>query len=267
MPVVNAPATRETSGISTSAPTYLFNNYPFPTPPRLLQVWDDFYRYLATDWTVTAGSSGTAALADGVGGLLALTTAATNNDIEAIQTVKKSFGFTAGNQVWFACNVRLTNATNNALMAGLGNDFSALTPTDGVYFSKAAASTTLTAVIRQASTSTTLTLATGTSTMANATAYTLGFWYNGKDRINFYTTIGLAANGFNAPGNGAGYYSGGSQIAGSASSEAGSTYSLANLPAAATTLVAGVALKAGTTVAQVATLDFFLASQEVVERA
>jgi hypothetical protein len=266
MPVVYAPATRETSGVSTSGPGYLFNNYPQPTPPRILQVWDDFYRYLASDWTVTNGSTGAVAQADGVGGLVTFTTAATNNDIEAIQTVKKSFGFQTGCQVWFAVNVALTNATNNAFMAGLGNDFSALTPTDGVYFSKAAASTTLTAVVRASSTSTTLTLATGTSTMANATAYTLGFYYNGVNRINFYTTIGLAANGFNAPGNGAGYFSGGAQIAGSASSETGATYSLANLPATSTTLVAGAAIKAGTTVAQVATIDYFLASQEVVGR-
>lgn len=265
MPVVTAPATRETSGVSTSAPTYLFNNYPFPTPPRLMQVWDDFYRYLASDWTVT-GTTGTAAQADGVGGLLVLTTDAATNDVEGIQTVKKSFGFQTGCQMWFAINVKLTNATNNAFMAGVSNTFAALAPTDGVYFSKAAASTTLTAVIRASSTSTTLTLASGTSTMADATAYTLGFWYNGKDRLNFYTTIGLAANGFNAPGNGAGYYSGGSQIAASASSEAGSTYSLANLPATSTTLVAGAAIKAGTTVAQVATIDYFLASQEIVGR-
>ena len=265
MPVVTAPASRFTSGASTSAPTYLFNNYPRMTPPRVCELFNDFITYNAGDWTVT-GTTGTAALADGVGGLLVLTTDAANNDIEAIQTVKKSFAFTTGSQVWFAANFKLTNATNNAVMFGLGNDFSALAPTDGVYFSKAAASTTMTAVVRAASTSTTLTLNSSASTLANGTYYTFGFWYDGVSQLKFFSTVGLAANGFNAPGNGAGYYNGGSQVAGLASSEAGATYSLANLPATTTNLVAGFALKAGTTTAQVATVDYLLASCEVVGR-
>ncbi len=266
MPVVTAPATRETSGVSTSAPNYVFNNYPKPTPPRIYEYFNDFSTYAAGDWTVTAVGGGTSALSDANGGKLVATTGASTNDIQGNQLTKKTFAFTTGSQVWYSINIALTNATNAAFMAGLADSFVGLAPTDGVYFSKLAASTTLTAVIRAASTSTTVTLNSSARTMANATAYTLSFWYDGVSKLYFYTTIGLAANGFNAPGNGTGYYSGGSQIAGYASSETGATNSLANLPATTTLLTAGFAAQAGTTVAQVATIDYLLAGEEIVAR-
>jgi hypothetical protein len=265
MPVVTAPATRFTSGVSTSGPSYALGNYSFPTPMRLNEYFNDFNTYAAGDFTVT-GTTGTNALIDGAGGLLAVTTDAVTNDIQGFQLVKKGFAFQTGCQVWFSMNVKLANASTNAVMFGLGNSFTALTPTDGVYFSKAAASAVMTAVVRAASTSTTLTLNSSASTVVAATAYTFSFWYNGVDAINFYSTVGLAANGFNAPGNGAGYYNGGSQVAAQASSVSGATYPLTNLPATSTGLVAGFAIKASTTVAQVATIDYFLASQELVGR-
>lgn len=111
MPVVSAPATRETSGISTSAVNWLFGNYPFPTPPRLNEYFNDFNTYAAGDWTVTTGSTGSVGLTDGNGGLLLISSAGATNDIQAIQLVPKSFAFTTGSQMWFACNINLSSAT------------------------------------------------------------------------------------------------------------------------------------------------------------
>jgi hypothetical protein len=264
MPVVFAPAVRETSGVSTSAPGYLFNNYPYRTPARLNEYYNDFNTYAAGDWTVTTGGTGANALIDANGGQLTLTTDAATNDIQGIELTKKTFAFTTGSQVWFGCNLKIANATQSAIMFGLGNTFAALTPTDGVYFSKANASAVMGAVIRASSTSTAVTLNTSMSTVVAATFYSFGFWYNGVDTLKFYSTIGASANGANTPGNGSGYYSGGNQIAAAAGT--GYTYALTNLPATSTNLTAGIAIKAGTTVAQVATIDWFLASEEIVGR-
>src|SRR4051812_25783 len=164
MPVVTAPPTRFTSGVSTSAPSYAMGSYSFRTPARLNEYYNDFNTYAAGDFTVT-GTTGTNALIDGVGGLLAVTTDAATNDVQGFQLVKKSFAFTTGSQVWFQMNVKLANATQNAVMFGLGNSFTALTPTDGVYFSKPASSAVMAAVVRASSTSTSVVLNTSASTV------------------------------------------------------------------------------------------------------
>jgi hypothetical protein len=263
MSVTGSPPARFPSGTSTSPIGYLFGNYPFRTPFRLNEFYTDFNTYNASDWTVTAGSSGTAALIDANGGALALTTALTNNDIQGIQLVKKSFAFTANSQVWFSINVSLTHATEPAFMAGLGSSFTALTPTDGVYFSKAAGSATLNCVIRAASTSTTLTV----GTMVDATNYTFGYYYDGKPlpTLSVFSTIPYAgSNTALAPT----YFTGGEAIVATASSVPGATNTLANLPPGTTLLTAGASVKAGAaaTYTGLAVIGFFLASEEIVAR-
>ena len=258
MSVTSSPPVRYPSGVSTSPRLWTFGDYPFRTPMRLNEYFTDFNTYNSGDWTVTAGSTGTAALADGNGGLLVLTTAATNADIEALQLVKKSFAFTGASQLWFSINVSLSDATASAFMAGLGNDLSGLAPTDGVYFSKAAASTTLNLLITASSVSTTIPV----GTMANATAYTLSFRYTGTSSpaIQVFSTIGLTA----PQAYSSSYFSGGNQMVASAAS--GNTYDLTNLPASTTLLTAGVSLKAGAAAVKTATIDYFLASEEIVTR-
>lgn len=262
MSTTGSPPVRFESGVSTSPVGYVFSAYPFRTPPRLNEFFTDFNTYNSGDWTVTASSSGTVALSDYNGGAITVTTATTNNDIEAIQLKNKSFAFTTGSQVWFSCNVTLTTATTPALMMGLGNSFTALTPTDGVYFSKAAGSTTMNLVIRAASTSTTLTV----GTMADATAYTFSYYFNGAPTptLRVYSTIGYSGSptAFSVP-----YFSGGNQEVISASSDPAATNSLVNLPTPTTLLTAGFALKAsGGTLAGIGLIDYFLAAEEIIGR-
>src|SRR6266576_815825 len=136
MSVTGSPPLRYPSGGSTSPDHYALGNYTFRTPMRLNEYFSDFNTYAAGDWTVTAVGGGSSALSDANGGKLVVTSGASLNDIQGNQLTKKTFAFTTGSQVWFSINVALTNATNGAFMAGLGNTFAALTPTDGVYFSK-----------------------------------------------------------------------------------------------------------------------------------
>ncbi len=260
MSVTGSPPVRYPSGFSSSAPGFAMGNYPHMTPPRINEYFNDFNTYAAGDWTVTAVGGGTSALSDANGGKLVVTSGASLNDIQGNQLTKKTFAFTTGSQVWFSINVSIADATNSAFMAGLGSSFTALTPTDGVYFSKAAASAVMTAVVRASSTSTTMTV----GTMVDATAYTFSFYYDGlpTPSLYFFSTIGATApTSQSVP-----YFTGGNTVNALASSVTGSTNSLANIPPTTTLLTAGFALKAGTTAAQVGTIDYFLAGEEIVNR-
>lgn len=245
---------RYPSGVATSPPKFLYGNFPAPTPPRVAQYFNDFSTYAAGDWTVTA-STGTTALTSGAGGKIIQSTAASNNDVQANEQVTTSWQFIAGAQLWFNINVALSDATSSLFLAGLANTFATMAPTDGVYFSKAAASTTLNLIVRKASTSTTIAV----GTMANATAYSLGFYYDGKESptLYVYSSIGLPANNaFGQP-----YYPGGVVVA---AAGAESANVLTNLPTAALTL--GFGVKAGAVAIKTSTVDYVLAAQEVVAR-
>ncbi len=267
MSQTGSPPARLPSGVSTSAPGFLFGNRPGPTPARTNLYFNDFNTYAAGDWTVTTGGTGTSALADGNGGLLVVTTDALTNDIQGNELVKKSFAFTTNSQTWFGINVKLGHATNCAFMAGFGNTFAALGPTDGVYISKAVSSATVNLIVR-ASSSTSATLALGT--LVAGVTYTFGFYLDGKPSPTLYGYSTIPYLNGTAPGGATGntafgpaYFNGGNQvaIATGALSQAGTALVL---PTA--NLVAGWAVKANTTVAQVATIDWMHAETEIVAR-
>lgn len=254
-----SPPQRSQAGISTSPPGYMFGDYPGPTPFRIHEVFSDFDRYLASDWTVTTTNAGTSALAAGNGGFLLQTTAATGTDLQSNQTPIADFAVVPGARMWFSMNINLNDASAQLFQAGFANSFAALAPTDGIYFSKAAASTTLNLILAKSSTVTTLAV----GTLAAATAYTIGFYYDGKPTPNLYVyftggyTTGPTA--FSQP-----YYTGGSQVTVSASADGLNPNPLTNLPLAATNLVAGFAIKASAAAAKTNTIDYFYAGNEIL---
>jgi hypothetical protein len=229
---------------------------------RLNQYFSDFDTYLSGEWTVTTGSTGSVGLTDGNGGLLIVGSAGATNDIQALQLVPKSFAFTTGSQAWFACNVSFGSATLGTATFGLANTFAtpgATVPTDGVYFNKAAGSSTLTINLAKSSAYTQATV----GTLVAATAYTFGFYYDGNSNLFAFSTIGqTSGNGYITPGNGANYFNGGNYYAQSF----GSTYTnaITNLPTA--NLTAGFGIKASTGATVTATIDYFYAAEEIVAR-
>ena len=270
MSQTGSPPTRLSSGVSTSATEFLFGNLPQPTPARINLYHNDFNTYAAGDWTVTTGGTGTSALIDGNGGLLAVTTSTLITDIQANQLVKKSYAFTANSQFWFGINFKINHASNTAMMAGVSNTFAALAPTDGVYFSKPAGAATMNLVIRAGSTSTTLTV----GTVVADTYYSMGFYYDGKASPTLYgfSTIPYL-NGtapFGATGNtafGTPYFSGGNQYTPAAGAESQAGTTLANLPTASTNLTMGWAFQAGATGATgIGTIDWVTCANEIVAR-
>ncbi len=260
-----SPPVRYPSGVATSPPGFLFGNLGIPTPAYYYQYFNDFSTYAAGDWTVTTGGTGTSALTDALGGKIIQTTSTVAADFQANQLTKKSFAFETGADVGFGINFALsaggsTGATGPAFVAGLGDTFAggATGPTvGGVWFKKAAGSTTLNLLITASSTTTTIAV----GTLAAATAYTVGYYYSGSapvPTLYVFSTVPYADSSVTKPQV---YAPGGNQLIATAYS--GGTNTLANLPATSTLMTMGFGIATGTTAAQTNTVDYVFAGQSV----
>jgi hypothetical protein len=144
---------------------------------------EDFDYYTAGDWTVTETDAGaTQALTDGDGGLLLITNTAADNDLVALQKKGESFRFSSGKELFFEARFKISDATQSDLSIGLQiTDTSPLDVSDGVFFTKADGSTSVSFLVEKNGTATTTTVAT----MANDTFITLGFNYDGGSVMQY----------------------------------------------------------------------------------
>lgn len=179
-----ATPTRFVNGVSTAGIGRNLGNYPVPDPTKVFTLFRDFDQYVAGDWTVTNTTShATIALAAGAGGVLNLAGggSSVSTDLAGIQTNPFNFNFIAtssnvvGNQVWFYTRLKVATAANDQLLFGLSASNATAAPSDGIYFNKAAGSTSVDFIVRKSSTSTTT---SAVATMANNTYIGLGFYYN-----------------------------------------------------------------------------------------
>ena len=174
--------TRLSNGVSTNDAQYLWGNYPLPAPftssgsslTGVAEYANDFVSSVA-EYTVT-GTSSTLALSAGNGGLAVLTPGGTTTATAAYKTAS-NVAFVAGNQLWFNARFKASAVSGTkSFYVGLRAGSSA---NDGIWFSKAASSTSVNLVSVVNSTSTTL--VTGVATAAADTYLDLGFYYNGTD--------------------------------------------------------------------------------------
>lgn len=248
---------RYPSGLSTATPGGLLGDLQQPSPIKLYSLFTDFAVYQADDWTVTTTNSGTSALADGNGGLLVQTTGGTSTNYQANESVAKSFFFTSGHKKWFWFNFNLSDTAHTLMLAGLVDTLSGpMAPSKGVYFQKTDASTTLSIVLKGAST-TTVTV----GTIAAATAYSVGFYYDARSTptLYVYSSIGLTAPVL---------WEGNTQIYGgmvttSIGGNSPTNPSLANLPTATDGLRLGFGITTGANAAHTNTIDYVGAASEV----
>ncbi len=180
--------TRFKNGVTTAMQTQAMGQYPLPIRSDVYEHFDDFYRYTAGEWTVTAGGAGSGvAITAGMGGLLTITTA--TSGVESIVEGALSNGFTPGYKTWFRTYVE-TDATvaNPDYQIGLCTASATFNGnTDGVYFTKATAATAWSFVLRKASTSTTVALPTaGTGVPTGSTWYDMAYMYDGKGMFYIY---------------------------------------------------------------------------------
>lgn len=179
--------TRLTYGITTVPKQAPLGMYPFPDPfhtgsDASLDVAgysNDFYGIGSTtlDWTIT-GASSTFTATDGVGGIALITPGAATT-ATAVYKVGNSFQFVAGQEVWYVCRIKPSAVAGTvSYQFGLRNGSST---TEGLWFAKAASSTSLNLVSTVNNTATTL--ATGVDTAVAATYHDVAFYYNGTDLL------------------------------------------------------------------------------------
>ncbi len=183
--------TRFPNGVTNVDANSIFNSLKSPDPNLYHVFSEDFDTYLASDWTVTViGTTPTAALIDGNGGLLALTGTAVDNDGIALQTVKESFFPVAGKKTFFFSRFKLSDATQMDFLVGLQiTDTTPFDATDGIYFIKADDAASLSIICRKNATTGSTTAVVGT--LANDTFVTVAFFYDGVDRL-YYSLNGTA---------------------------------------------------------------------------
>jgi hypothetical protein len=184
---------RYPAGISTAPVNTTFGNLPVHQQTGLYEVMDDFKTYTAAEWTVRATTTNCLqALSTNALGVLSLTApgALSTSQVSAVESASLQMLFTSVQQVWFETRVLLADVTNSTLLAGLTAGTTAVIatpPTDGIWFSKAAAATAIVLNSRTASgtaISTTVPVATGL--FAANTYIRLGFYYNGKNAIDIF---------------------------------------------------------------------------------
>ncbi|NJN37218.1 MAG: hypothetical protein HC794_09470 [Nitrospiraceae bacterium] len=188
--------TRFPFGLTNVGETNILSDMGQLDPTKFHTFWDDFDSYVVTDgtnvqWTVTAASTGTVAQAAGNGGLLLLTAANTDEDLIQLQRTIAAFRPVVGKRTFFKARLMLSAAALTDLLIGISNidtsliAASVIGTTDFIGFFKAATDTSLTLFCRQDAT-TGSTSVGSIGTVANATMFTVGFYFDGVDKI-FYS--------------------------------------------------------------------------------
>lgn len=157
-----------------------------PDPSQYYQQNFDFFSYTSGEWITTETQAGaTQAIVDGAGGLLALTNTTGASDNNQIQwcgnaaAAKLTTYMVAGKDLIMKARFKISDATNTGILIGAATVDTSLVaslPTDGIYFYKAAASTSLIASVRSGGTSTSMTL----GTMADDTFCVVSMVYSGS---------------------------------------------------------------------------------------
>lgn len=174
-------------GVVNADKTTPFGNYKAMSPLVFHEDFDDFKRFAAAEWTITrVGTTPTEALTDGNGGLLLLTTVASALSSTFLQKVGASFLPTSGKQLWFATRMLVSSASDTSFAVGLQlTDTTPQDATDGIYFIKAAAATTVDLVCRKNATTGSISK-TAVATLADSTFVDLAYYYDGKRTIHIY---------------------------------------------------------------------------------
>ena len=183
---------RFTSGVSTANQGETLYSFPFPDPFHTGSTsslgssvyTNDFNTLIGTDYSVT-GSSSTFALSNTVVGGAAVLTPGGTTTASAAYKNGTFFQFQAGNRAWFSTRLQASAVAGSvSFYAGLRNGSGT---TDGLWFAKAASSTSINLVSTVGSTATTL--LTGVATAAAATWVDLGLYFDGTDLLVYANNI------------------------------------------------------------------------------
>jgi len=154
--------------------------------------FDDFDDYSASEWVITETGSGTRAVADAKDGILVVTNAASDNDVNSLQWsgltgsgVAETWKFVEGKRLYFGARLKISDATESDLKVGLHiTDTTPIgsTVTDGIFFRKDDGDADLDGIVVKDSTSTGS--PTAMASMADDTYTVLEFYYDGTTAAN-----------------------------------------------------------------------------------
>jgi len=187
-----AAPTRFLSGFTQAASYQPLGALGTPDPFLYAQYDDDFLNYNAGDYTVTAASGSVASTAaSGSGGRILFTTGATAGNFAEIQLPTAAFQYTSGKKFAYLARLSVASATTSSIIAGLiGTNATPFTSVaDGIYFYKAAASTTLQLLVVTGSA--TVGSVTNVGTLTDATDIDVGFYFDRQGNIKIFTGANL----------------------------------------------------------------------------
>lgn len=178
------------SGVSNVAREKQFGRIQTFDPSKQHIYWNDFDTYVAGDWVVTETQAGaTQAVATGLGGWFVHTNSAASADVSSIQLAQPGFAFTDGKAFWCKTRFKVDDSTNASVAIGamiLDTSPIASAPTEGIYFTKAAAGTSMLLKVGKASS---YTNSAAFGALASDTFYTVGYHCEGKQFVSPATGV------------------------------------------------------------------------------
>ena len=182
------PSTNYPNGVTTRPDSDPFFDFILPDPTTAHVYFNDFDTYVAGDWTITTTEAGagsaTEALTDADGGVLLITNAAGDNDLDFFNKVGESFLMAAGKQAWFRARFQVSDATQSDWVMGLQiTDTTMLAVSDGIFFQKDDGDANIDFHVEKDGTAST---ALAIATNADATNVELAFHYNGIDAVTYF---------------------------------------------------------------------------------
>lgn len=108
---------------------------------KYAEYYDDFFNYVAGDWTVTETGSGSRAIQDAVSGVLLVTNANGASDLNNLQKVGEAFLPAAGKKIWYESRFYIGDVSSSTVIMGLSvtdTSLGASAPANGIYFSNTA---------------------------------------------------------------------------------------------------------------------------------
>jgi len=190
-----ASPTRFPGGVTQARRNTTLGEFGLPDPTAYHVWFDDFDNFEADQWIITTTEAGASDASEAVssadGGVLVLTNDTADNDLDFLQwsgddasTAIETFKFASGKKLWFKSRFKVSDVTQSDFIMGLQiTDTTPLAVTDGVYFRKDDGDTDLDFVVIKDSTATTTTMS---GLLANDTYVTVGFYYNGSNKIDIF---------------------------------------------------------------------------------
>lgn len=114
-----APPVRYPNGVTNVGKIDPLGMLPILSPFKVACYANDFHVYTAGDWTVTATGTSPVAVSDADGGVLTITTGATENDGDFLESQGESWTVETGKQLWLVAKVRMSDATESDFVFGL----------------------------------------------------------------------------------------------------------------------------------------------------